>query len=134
MLLIEVSAKNKTNIDKLLEAIILQADIMELKANYKNVPSNIIQAIVSANSTRKDHITKMILKKNPKKIGIFKLAMKTNSDNFRSSSIIGILKRLKKEGIDIYIYEPSVIDNQIFDCKVIKNLNNFKNISIFHHP
>lgn len=109
----------------------LPKDTKQLRANFENVPNNLISAIVDANKTRKDFIASQILLKKPHTIGIYRLTMKTNSDNFRSSSIQGIIKRLKAadEDIKIIIYEPTIKDNEIFDCKIVNDLITFKSIS-----
>lgn len=107
----------------------LPKDTKQLRANYENIPNNIIEAIVDANSTRKDHIADMIIKKNPKVVGIYRLTMKTNSDNFRDSSIQGIMKRIKAKGIEVVVYEPALKDNEFSNSKVIKDLEEFKSIS-----
>ena len=86
----------------------LPKDTKQLLANYNKVPQNLIEAIVKSNDTRKDHITKMILKKNPKTVGIYRLTMKTNSDNFRASAIQGIIQRLKANNINVIIHEPTL--------------------------
>jgi UDPglucose 6-dehydrogenase len=98
-------------------------------ANYKDVPSNIIEAIVNANSTRKDFIADSIISKNPKIVGIYRLVMKEGSDNFRSSAIQGIMKRIKAKGIAVVIYEPNLKEDEFFHSKIVKNLDDFKNIS-----
>lgn len=107
----------------------LPKDTKQLKANYDNVPNNIISAIVDANRTRKDHISKVIISKNPNIVGIYRLTMKTDSDNFRSSSIQGIMKRVKAKGIEVIVYEPALKENNFFHSKVIKDLNEFKKMS-----
>ena len=107
----------------------LPKDTKQLLANYKDVPSNIIEAIVNANSTRKDFIADSILAKKPKIVGIYRLVMKSGSDNFRSSAIQGIMKRIKAKGITVVIYEPVFKEDEFFNSKVIKDLNEFKNIS-----
>lgn len=104
----------------------LPKDTKQLLANYRQVPQDLIQAIVDANSTRKDFLTQQILLKCPKIVGIFKLSMKTGSDNFRQSSITGIIKRLKNEGIEVIIYEPTILDSSFFNSPVIKDLDEFK--------
>ncbi len=104
----------------------LPKDTKQLLANYKHVPQSLIQAIVSANSTRKDFIADEIISKNPKKIGIYKLAMKTGSDNFRSSAIQGILKRIKAKGIEVLIYEPLLEEDLFFNSVVSKDFEDFK--------
>jgi UDPglucose 6-dehydrogenase len=104
----------------------LPKDTKQLLANYNQVPQNLIKAIVDANRTRKDFLTEQILKKKPKTIGIFRLIMKTGSDNFRQSSIQGIMKRLKGKGIEVIIYEPALADATFFNSRVIPNLCAFK--------
>ena len=114
----------------------LPKDTKQLRANYENVPSNIIGAIVDSNSTRKDFIADSIIKKlnnsltNPhtsnKTVGMYRLVMKSGSDNFRASAIQGVMKRIKAKGIEIVIYEPVLEDEEFFNSKVIKNLNEFK--------
>lgn len=107
----------------------LPKDTKQLRANYADVPNNIIEAIVDANRTRKDHIADMIMKKNPKTVGIYRLTMKTDSDNFRASSIQGIMKRLKGHGIEVVVYEPVLTEETFYNSKVIKNLDEFKSMS-----
>lgn len=119
----------------------LPKDTKQLLANYADVPSNMIEAIVNANSTRKDFIANSIIKKlelsatNPnnihtsKKVGIYRLTMKTGSDNFRSSAIQGIMKRIKAKGIEVVIYEPALDDDNFFNSRVIKDINEFKAIA-----
>ena len=107
----------------------LPKDTRQLLANYKNVPNNIISAIVNSNSTRKDFIADSIIQKKPKVVGIYRLIMKANSDNYRDSSIIGIIERLKDNNIEILIYEPSINKKTFKGVKVLSNLNEFKNIS-----
>lgn len=104
----------------------LPKDTKQLRANYADVPNNIIEAIVDANRTRKDHIADMILAKNPKVVGIYRLTMKTESDNFRASSIQGIMKRIKAKGIEVIVYEPVLKEETFFNSKVIKDLDQFK--------
>lgn len=107
----------------------LPKDTKQLRANYEEVPSNIIGAIVDANTTRKDFIAEQILAKNPKVVGIYRLTMKANSDNFRYSSIQGVMKRLKAKGIEVVVFEPTLNENEFFNSKVIKDFNEFKNLS-----
>lgn len=107
----------------------LPKDTKQLRANYADVPSNIIGAIVDANSTRKDHIADMIIKREPKVVGIYRLTMKTDSDNFRVSSIQGIMKRIKAKGIEVVIYEPALNEEEFFHSKVIKDFDEFKELS-----
>lgn len=107
----------------------LPKDTKQLRANYADVPNNIIEAIVEANRTRKDHIADMIMKRNPTTVGIYRLTMKTDSDNFRASSIQGIMKRLKGHGIEVVVYEPVLTEETFYNSKVIKNLEEFKSMS-----
>ena len=107
----------------------LPKDTKQLRANYADVPNNIIEAIVEANRTRKDHIADMILKRQPKTVGIYRLTMKTDSDNFRASSIQGIMKRLKGKGIEVVVYEPVLKEDDFYNSKVIRDLDEFKTMS-----
>ena len=104
----------------------LPKDTKQLLANYKQVPQNLIKAIVDANSTRKDFLADEIIKKSPKTVGIYRLAMKAGSDNFRSSSIQGIMKRLKAKGIAVIVYEPNLKEDNFFNSPVVNDLKNFK--------
>ena len=107
----------------------LPKDTKQLRANYDDVPNNIIGAIVDANRTRKDHIADQIIKRNPKVVGIYRLTMKTDSDNFRASSIQGIMKRIKAKGIEVVVYEPVLKEDNFFNSKVIRDLDEFKAMS-----
>jgi UDPglucose 6-dehydrogenase len=107
----------------------LPKDTKQLRANYKDVPNSLIGAIVDANSMRKDFIADSILKKNPSTVGIYRLTMKSGSDNFRSSSIQGIMKRIKAKGINVVIYEPVLQEDAFFNSKVIRDLEAFKSMS-----
>ncbi|WP_407854978.1 nucleotide sugar dehydrogenase [Enterococcus hailinensis] len=107
----------------------LPKDTKQLRANYEEVPSNIIGAIVDANTTRKDFIANQILAKDPKVVGIYRLTMKANSDNFRYSSIQGIMKRLKAKGIDVVVFEPTLEDEEFFHSRVVKDFEEFKLVS-----
>lgn len=107
----------------------LPKDTKQLLANYADVPSNMIEAIVKSNSTRKDFIADSILAKKPKIVGIYRLVMKSGSDNFRSSAIQGIMKRIKAKGIEVVIYEPAYEEDDFFNSRVIKDLDEFKNMS-----
>ena len=104
----------------------LPKDTKQLLANYDTVPQNIIRAIVYANSTRKDFLADAIIKQQPKTVGVYRLVMKTGSDNFRQSSIQGIMKRIKAKGIEVVVYEPELNDPQFFNSRVEKDLSNFK--------
>jgi len=107
----------------------LPKDTKQLRANYQDVPNNIIGAIVDANTTRKDFIADSIIKRSPKIVGVYRLVMKTGSDNFRASAIQGIMKRIKAKGIEVVVYEPVLEENEFYHSRVIKDLNEFKQIS-----
>lgn len=104
----------------------LPKDTKQLLANYKSVPQSLIRAIVDANTTRKDFIADSIIAKKPKIVGIYRLTMKANSDNFRDSSIQGIMKRIKAKGIETIVYEPTLTTDDFFNSKVIRDINEFK--------
>ena len=107
----------------------LPKDSKQLKANYKDVPENIISAIVEANRTRKEHIANMILARKPKIVGVYRLTMKAGSDNFRASAIQGVMKRIKAKGIEVVVYEPTLKEDNFFNSRVITGLEEFKRIS-----
>lgn len=107
----------------------LPKDAKQLRANFLDIPNNIIGAIVDANATRKDFIAEQILNKHPKTVGIYRLTMKSSSDNFRQSSIQGVMKRIKAKGIRVIIYEPFLQDKEFYHSEVIKDLNTFKQMS-----
>src|SRR6056297_2230040 len=104
----------------------LPKDTKQLLANYEDVPNNIMQAVVDANRTRKDHIAKMIIEKKPEIVGVYRLTMKKNSDNFRQSSVQGIMKRIKAKGIEVIVYEPVMEEEEFYRSRVIKDLDEFK--------
>ncbi|MDD2838657.1 MAG: nucleotide sugar dehydrogenase [Sulfuricurvum sp.] len=107
----------------------LPKDTKQLLANYNEVPNNLIRAIVDANTTRKDFIADTIIRKNPKIVGIYRLVMKAGSDNFRSSAIQGVMKRIKAKGIEVVIYEPTLHEEEFFRSRVIRDLGEFKRLS-----
>jgi UDPglucose 6-dehydrogenase len=107
----------------------LPKDTKQLKANYEEVPNNIIGAIVDANRTRKDHIADQIINRKPKVVGIYRLTMKTDSDNFRASSIQGIMKRIKAKGIEVVVYEPVLKEESFYNSRVIEDFDAFKEMS-----
>jgi UDPglucose 6-dehydrogenase len=107
----------------------LPKDTKQLLVNYQNVPQNIMSAIVDANRTRKDHIADMIFKRKPKIVGIYRLTMKMESDNFRHSAIQGVMKRIKAKGIEVVVFEPTLTESEFFNSRVIKDFEEFKRIS-----
>ncbi len=107
----------------------LPKDTKQLLANYADVPNNIMTAIVDSNRTRKEHIAEMIINRNPKVVGIYRLTMKTDSDNFRQSSIQGVMKRIKAKGIEVVVFEPALKEDNFYNSKVIRNLEEFKDMS-----
>ena len=107
----------------------LPKDTKQLRANFANVPNNLIGAIVDANATRKDFIARQILDRHPQVVGIYRLTMKANSDNFRQSSIQGVMRRIQEQGVQVVVYEPTLMDTEFQQCKVIVNLESFKSQS-----
>jgi len=104
----------------------LPKDTKQMLANYKDVPQNLIAAIVSSNTTRKDFIASEIIKRQPRVVGIHRLAMKAGSDNFRASSILGVMKRVKAKGIEVIVYEPLIEEDRLFNSRVVRDLDAFK--------
>lgn len=104
----------------------LPKDTKQLLANYKDVPQNLIAAIVESNRTRKNHIAEEILSRKPKTVGLFRLTMKSNSDNFRASAIQGVMKRIKAQGVEVLIYEPTLKESKFFNSPVVNDIEEFK--------
>ena len=104
----------------------LPKDTKQLRANYTDVPQNLISAIVESNSTRKDFIAEQIIARRPRTVGIYRLTMKANSDNFRQSSVQGVMKRIKAKGIEVVVYEPTMKEDLFFNSRVLRDLNQFK--------
>lgn len=107
----------------------LPKDTKQLRANYNEVPQNLIQAIVASNATRKDFVADSIIAKQPKIVGVYRLIMKSGSDNFRASSIQGVMKRIKAKGIEVVVYEPALTEDEFFNSRVIKDLEEFKKVT-----
>ncbi len=107
----------------------LPKDTKQLLANYEDVPNNIMAAIVDANRTRKDHVAEMIIKRKPRVVGIYRLTMKMDSDNFRQSAIQGVMKRIKAKGIEVVVYEPALQDGTFYNSRVINDFEEFKRVS-----
>jgi UDPglucose 6-dehydrogenase len=107
----------------------LPKDTKQMLANYRDVPQNIIQAIVLSNSTRKDFIADDVLRRGPKVVGIYRLIMKAGSDNYRSSSIQGVMKRIKAKGVEVVVYEPVLVEESFYNSRVIRDLQEFKRLA-----
>lgn len=107
----------------------LPKDTKQLLSNYNDVPENIISAIVAANGTRKDFIANQIIARNPKTVGVYRLTMKAGSDNFRQSSIQGVMKRIKARGIKVVVFEPTIQEDMFFNSPVIRDIEEFKKVS-----
>jgi len=107
----------------------LPKDTKQLKANYKDIPNSLISAIVEANSIRKDFIANSVINRNPKIVGVYRLIMKTGSDNYRESSVQGVMKRIKAKGIEVVVYEPELLEDKFYNSKVINDLADFKKTS-----
>jgi len=107
----------------------LPKDTKQLLANYSDVPQAIISAVVDANRTRKDHIAEMILSKKPTTVGIYRLTMKSGSDNYRQSAIQGVMKRIKAKGVEVIVYEPVLTEDYFFRSRVVRDINEFKQLA-----